>query len=249
MKKKLRAQIKALANQIAEKENTFNSSSIKKMVSELYEKLVVLEYLESQIDGENPIENNDALDSKTFREENWFKEPEPVPQPNHQENLIEPLMEKIKDIVAQMPEESGRIDEMLEEILPQKKTTKNDIEEFASRYQQTPTFERKEDTKFPESIQVQEPNATLSESRAKSINDKVNKGLNIGLNDRLAFIKHLFEGNSEDFTRVLSQVNTLKSYDEAQNFIKGKVKPDYNFWLNKEVYEDRFMNIIEKSFN
>ena len=71
----------------------------------------------------------------------------------------------------------------------------------------------------------------------------------IGLNDRLAFIKHLFDGSNEDYSRVLSQVSTMPNFDEAATFIKGKVKPDYNYWLQKDEFADRFMNIIEKSFN
>lgn len=263
MKKKLREQLTVLAKQLIEEEKTFKTASVKGLVGELYEKLTVLEYLENQLEdnAEKPIAA--ALDSKSFREENWFTEPEPVPQPEHKEDLIEPLMEKIKDIVAQMPEESGRIDEMLDEILPknheteteeiQEKPTvkyvKNDLEEFASNYQKMPEFERKTTELFPKSVEGTEASKTMTESRARSLNDTVNKGLNIGLNDRLAFIKHLFEGQSEDYTRVLSQINTMSDYEEAQNFITGKVKPDYNYWLDKEEYSERFMNIIEKSFN
>ncbi len=187
----------------------------------------------------------------------------PLPQPEHKEDLIEPLMEKIKDIVAQMPEESERIDELLDEMLPKNqeaetaetpgkqtvKYVKNDLEEFASNYQQMPEFERKTLDLFPKSVEGTEASKTITESRAKSLNDSVNKGLNIGLNDRLAFIKHLFEDQTEDYTRVLSQINTMQNFEEAQSFIKEKVKPDYNYWLNKEEYSERFMNIIEKSFN
>ena len=262
MKKKLREQITAIAKKLSEEEKTFKTASIKELVGELYEKLAVLEYLEKQLEDDSE-EITDSLDSKSFREENWFTEPEPVPQPDHKEDLIEPLMEKIKDIVAQMPEESERIDELLDEMLPKNnepahsepqqkpsvKYTTNDLEEFASSYQQTPEFERKAPELFPRSTEGTEASKTLTESRAKSLNDSVNKGLNIGLNDRLAFIKHLFEGQSEDFTRVLSQINTMENYEEAQTFIKGKVKPDYNYWLDKEEYSERFMNIIEKRFN
>jgi len=73
--------------------------------------------------------------------------------------------------------------------------------------------------------------------------------MQIGLNDRLAFIKHLFDGNANDYTRVLSQINTMKTYDEAEAFIKGKIKPDYNYWLNKDEYAERFMTVVEKNFN
>ncbi|HPE84372.1 MAG: hypothetical protein KDC94_09480 [Aequorivita sp.] len=263
MKKKVREQVTALAQLLIEEEKTFKTASVKGLVGELYEKLAVLEYLENQLEDPSEQPTAESLDSKSFREENWFKEPEPVPQPEHKEDLIEPLMEKIKDIVAQMPEESERIDELLDEMLPknhetetaktqEKPTTKyikNDLEEFASSYQQMPEFERKTTELFPKSVEGTEASKTMTESRAKSLNDTINKGLNIGLNDRLAFIKHLFEGQTEDYTRVLSQINTMGNFEEAQNFIKGKVKPDYNYWLNKEEYSERFMNIIEKSFN
>ena len=54
------------------------------------------------------------------------------------------------------------------------------------------------------------------------------KNLQIGLNDKLAFIKHLFEGSSEDYDRVISQLNTTKSLKEAQKLIGDFIKPDYN---------------------
>lgn len=263
MKKKVREQVIALAKQLIEEETTFKTASIKGLVGELYERLAVLEYLENQLEDPAEEPETTSLDSKSFREENWFTEPEPLPQPQHKEDLIEPLMEKIKDIVAQMPEESGRIDELLDEMLPKTpeptpsqveekpvvKYIKNDLEEFAANYQQTPEFERKTTQLFPKSVEGKEASKTMTESRERSLNDSINKGLNIGLNDRLAFIKHLFAGQTEDYTRVLSQINTMENFDEAQSFIKGKVKPDYNYWLNKEEYSERFMNIIEKSFN
>lgn len=263
MKKKLREQITKLAKQIIEDEKTFKATSAKELVFKLYEKLVVLEYLEKQLEDDQDDHTEESLDSKSFREENWFTEPEPVPQPEHREDIIEPLMEKIKDIVAQMPEEGERIDLLLDEMLPnnadetpaEEKVTpvakyiKNDLEEFAANYHTMPEFERKQTQLFTESVEVKETRKIIPESRAKSLNDSVNKGLNIGLNDRLAFIKHLFEGQVEDYTRVLSQINTMENYEEAQSFIKGNVKPDYNYWLNKEVYSERFMQIIEKRFN
>lgn len=264
MKKKVREQISKLAQQLSEEEKTFNTSNIKGLVGELYEKLSVLEYLENQIESSPENTRPTSLDSKSFREENWFKEPEPVPQPEHKDDLIEPLMEKIKDIVAQMPEESERIDEMLDGMIPkfiEDAPTKdniddnrlnpiqNELEEFATNYQQMPEFERKTQELFPPSTQGEKASKTMTESRAKSLNDSLNRGLNVGLNDRLAFVKHLFDGQTQDYTRVLSQINTMESFEEAQNFIQEKVKPDYNYWLNKEEYSERFMNIVEKSFN
>ncbi len=82
----------------------------------------------------------------------------------------------------------------------------------------------------------------------KSLNDRLNQGIKIGLNDRLAFIHQLFEGSNTDFNRVLSQLNTLEDFAEAKSFIQEQVKPDYN-WERKEAYEERFYMIIEKGMN
>ena len=81
-----------------------------------------------------------------------------------------------------------------------------------------------------------------------SLNDTLLKGINIGLNDRIAFVKHLFAGSNEDFNRVISQLNTFDTFDEAQNFVDDMVKPDYNNWEGKEDYGVRFMNLVEKKF-
>jgi len=87
------------------------------------------------------------------------------------------------------------------------------------------------------------------EDKTLSLNDKLNKGINIGLNDRIAFEKKLFGGNAEDFNRVLSQLNTFDSFEEAKGFIVDFVKPDYNNWAGNEEYETRFLEIVEKKFS
>ncbi|CAM3937347.1 hypothetical protein [Flavobacterium weaverense] len=87
-----------------------------------------------------------------------------------------------------------------------------------------------------------------SEPKTVSLNDKLAKGINIDLNDRLAFIKHLFGNSSEDYNRVLSQLITFNTFYETRDFVQEMVKPDYNNWEGKQEYEDRFMDIIEKKF-
>lgn len=83
---------------------------------------------------------------------------------------------------------------------------------------------------------------------SKSLNDRLSGNIQIGLNDRIAFVKNLFNGNQEDYNRVVSQLNTFKSETEAKNFINSMVKPDYN-WSEKEELETRFMEIIERKFS
>jgi hypothetical protein len=86
------------------------------------------------------------------------------------------------------------------------------------------------------------------ESKTVSLNDKLAKGISIDLNDRIAFVKHLFGNSDEDYNRVLNQLITYDNFEEAQNFIEDMVKPDYNSWLGKEDYSQRFIEIIEKKF-
>ena len=87
-----------------------------------------------------------------------------------------------------------------------------------------------------------------SESKTVTLNEKLSKGINIDLNDRLAFIKHLFGNSSEDYNRVLSQLITFDTFYETMDFVQEMVKPYYNNWEGKEDYEERFMDIIEKKF-
>lgn len=225
-----------------------NSSAeeLQQLTRKLYEKLTVQLYLQN-----NAAEINENLQEELPKNA-AEQEPVPVEQPENRENLAEPLIEKIKDIVAQMPDETHQVDEMLDEILPQKKPTINELEDFAAAYQQTPVFERKESTVSDNNLKKeQQPGKTekiKDSTRQKSLNDKLTKNIQIGLNDRISLTKHLFGDNANDYNRVVSQVTTLSSFEEAEQFILHQVKADYK-WEGKEVYLERFLMLIEKRFD
>ncbi len=83
----------------------------------------------------------------------------------------------------------------------------------------------------------------------QSLNDRLSKGIIVGLNDRIAFMNHLFANSSEDYNRVLSQLMTFDTFADAKDFIDNMVKPDYNNWEGKDEYAERFMEIVEKRFS
>ncbi|WP_111707350.1 hypothetical protein [Lutibacter citreus] len=86
------------------------------------------------------------------------------------------------------------------------------------------------------------------EVKSRSLNDTLFKNnLQVGLNDRIAFVKYLFDGSQEDFNRVVSQLNSFKVELDAKNFLTEFVKPDYD-WSGKEEYEERLINLIERKF-
>lgn len=97
--------------------------------------------------------------------------------------------------------------------------------------------------------QISEMASAEIEPKAVSLNETLSKGIKIDLNDRIAFVKHLFGNSDEDYNRVLNQLITYDNFEEAQNFIEDMVKPDYNSWEGKEDYSQRFIEIIEKKFD
>lgn len=95
---------------------------------------------------------------------------------------------------------------------------------------------------------VKEEAAKRTVLKSVSLNDKFAKGITVGLNDRIAFVKHLFGNSDEDYNRVMNQLITYDNFEEAQSFIDDMVKPDYNNWVGKDDYSQRFIEIIEKKF-
>ena len=115
---------------------------------------------------------------------------------------------------------------------------------------ETPVEEEAEEVIETVSISLDEMELPeeAEEPKSVSLNEKLSKGISIDLNDRIAFTKHLFGNDPEDYNRVLNQLITFDTFYETRDFIRDMVKPDYNNWEGKEEYEERFMEIIEKKF-
>ena len=109
----------------------------------------------------------------------------------------------------------------------------------------SPVFEMEASEEIEE-VEKEIPNFEFD--KEISINEAFAKTITFGLNDRIAFEKQLFAGSSEDLNRVVSQLSTFDTFEEAQNFIEDMVKPDYDNWEGKEEYVTRFMEIVEKKF-
>ncbi|WP_298954095.1 hypothetical protein [uncultured Nonlabens sp.] len=176
---------------------------------------------------------------------------------------ISTISKMVEEMPDEVPETSAKIDltgektpyavpteikipefekkETVEEKLPPieindpRKYTKNDLEEITADFQTIPVFERK-------------INDAKADEKPLSLNDRLHKGLKFGMNDRLGFIKHLFNGSDQDFNRVISQLNTMTTFNDAYSFINTMVKPDYNNWEGKDAYADRFMELVERNY-
>jgi hypothetical protein len=243
MKKKIQSELRTIAKRILDSEENIDADSLRSLTAQLYEKVLILNYLEqqsvkSETQTRRPADSS-SLDSKSYREKNWFNDPKPVPQPIYSEEIAEPLIEKIKDIVAQIPQESQKVDDLMNELLPKKENPKNELEDFASHYHETPIFERKDPVD-------KNPEISLKQSSLKEVSEH---RLNIDLKDRHDFVNQLFDSDQEDFNRVLSQINTMSSYEEVKVYIADQIKPEYNNWKDKDEFEKQFMILVEKRFS
>ena len=106
-----------------------------------------------------------------------------------------------------------------------------------------PEFVKPNDVVIPSSLKEE------IEEKPLSLNDQHSKAINIGMNDRIAFVKHLFDDSTEDYNRVLSQLNSFTTKEEAVDFIEEIIKPDYENWVGSEEYAERFMEIVKNKFN
>ena len=138
---------------------------------------------------------------------------------------VAPMMETIKNMVTEMPEP-----ETYEKLFESVGTP--------------PTFMSKKNESIKNKLDTEKD---ISNDK-KNINDQFSKKLSVDNNERLAFIKHLFDGDTINYERVLNQTLTLGSWSEVSNLISSKVKIEYNNWKGKEDIADRFLTVLQKSF-
>ncbi len=74
------------------------------------------------------------------------------------------------------------------------------------------------------------------------------KNWELGLNDRISLTKQLFNGNSGDYVRVISQLSTQENFENAKSFLNDWVKPEYD-WAEQQEFEERLLDLLEAHFN
>lgn len=228
MKRKLKAELIGLASGIISDKNLDDVPQLYEQARRLYEKLAVLNFIEEKLqDMEVDVSKSEVASKFETIASAVLNENKMVPESNpHQEDIIVPGIDTIKHMVSEMPG-GEELEEVLARFMERSEFVKSDMDTV------TPTF------------------ADLaSKAPGKSLNDALTaKNLSVGLNDRLAFVKHLFGDSTEDFNRILSQLNTIESQDRSVEFIEKMVKPEYDNWKGKEEYEARLMALIERRFS
>ncbi len=175
-------------------------------------------------------------------------------------DYTEPIFDKVSDAVPVIEETQSQepaFAEVVEESEEEEIVLETRIEaEDVVESIETPFDLPIEEVKAPAVDLSFEPIFTaateVEETKSVSFETQPENGLRsfqIGLNDRIGFERNLFGGSAEDMNRVVSQLSTFNSYEEAVDFIDEMVRPDYNNWNGKDEYVERFLDIIKRRFS
>ncbi|NVK26419.1 MAG: hypothetical protein HWE14_00175 [Flavobacteriia bacterium] len=234
-----------LCREILDLEGSINPQVLKKL-EELYEEALLANYLQERKNALNTLQKRvmeRAAASANSEDTN-------IPAPKV-EAADEPVKEEMSarqfgDEVKVLPHPEGPPKPApKQEPIPEPKAEEQAAPE--------PTEEKPQPEPEPEKPQaIKPPQEVVDALEAKGPssstgNSRLTK-LNIGLNDRIAFVKQLFMGSQEDYHRVISQINTMDDYNETVDFIQNVVKLDYD-WSEVEETEQRLMDLVANRFN
>ncbi len=237
---KKRTQIEAELAELAEKIGSKSNTEAANAVLDLYKEFALLaaeEHIQGQMDAiQEDLQAQlqariAALQSQT---EIVPKETMPKNAADEEDNQLSlvDVAEEIEKEEAAKAAETDTEEPVLKEV-PQERTVYQ-LEEDDAPSQEVQKEERMVDQAIT--------------GEKKSLNDRLaGDALKFGLNDRIGFVKDLFDGSAEDFNRVVSQLNTLGSLSEAQEFLNTHVVPEYDWAANEETAA-RFMAAIEQRF-
>ncbi|MCM2303019.1 MAG: hypothetical protein NDI80_10385 [Flavobacteriaceae bacterium] len=231
MRKKIETELKALATEILHIAEFTDVEALQKKSLELYEKLTLLKFVDNYF-------------------ETRFEDVEISFSPSKIEEEQDELNKLQVDLKAELlPTEADFFNEKAE-------LSKSEEEEFIDEtfnFLNYPNKQLSLEEELENAISADVASDLFEKSvrvepKSVSLNDKLNNSaIQVGLNDRIAFVKYLFNGSQEDYNRVLSQLNSFDTEDEAKDFLLNIVKPDY-YWNDKLEYEQRFLFLIERKF-
>ncbi len=231
MHKKLEAELVSIAHSILQMKNREDIVALHQKAQQLHEKLAILlfinDYIETTPNASVTKEELIAKVDKVMIEKSTKPIVEVVEKEVVEEKIeVKPIESKPKEVIIETKSEEKT------EPIKSELTLKEELKDTVSVDVTAEMFKKE----------------TIKKDSKASLNDRLmQKKIQVGLNDRIAFVKHLFNFSQADFNRVLSQLNTFTSEKEAKDFIVNKVKPDYN-WSGKEEYEERLLALVERRF-
>ncbi|MCK0130274.1 hypothetical protein MWU59_02065 [Flavobacteriaceae bacterium F08102] len=234
MHKKLEAELVSLAHSILQMKNRHEAIALKEKAKNLYEKLSVLAFVDDYIARTPNLQT--SKDELLRRIEAKIDDPAPSAKPLP---INRPSSSPTK---ATKPEIEREEKEMFQ---PTFDKVKIDIESLKSNQ-----ISSKEE--FRDTISADKTSTLFEDDHVevkKTLNDRLlNSRIQVGLNDRIAFVQHLFNFSQSDFNLALDELNKFDNVHDAKNYILKTIKPKHN-WDGKEEYEERLIALIERKFS
>lgn len=222
MREKVTEQIRQLAEELLEPNHLNDPVQLKLRLRELYEKAVLLEYLHKEtpvqvIQKTEEVHEIMTVSIETTKEEILITEVE---------------RSEISEITREEEEE-----ELLPIFIPKFDAV---IEDFTLKKEFEDAFSLDEAEKLLEAKPVQQKQVSLHDRLSSNT-------IQVGLNDRIAFVNNLFNFSQSDFNKVLYFLNDCKTKEEAIQYVNYNLKPKYN-WKGKEDLVERLMALIDRKF-
>ncbi|MCC5918348.1 MAG: hypothetical protein JJU02_13595 [Cryomorphaceae bacterium] len=216
-----------------------NTAILLENARSLYEKLVIIQH--------------EQLNSNANKSSQQDATPKAQPVPKETKSTKPPIeieeekIEKAKPVedtkLAVEAKTTGKVSEQTE------KSPEPANSEVREKEPEIFVEAKESDTEKAEEKIVSKPKKARDNTPQSShLNQRLQPGsVRVGLNDRIAFVKKLFHGETDDFNRVLSQINSFGTYHEAEAFLQNLVVPEYG-WDLEEEFAKRFLNLVRMRF-
>lgn len=220
MREKVIEHIRLLAEELLETNQLNDPIQLKLRLREMYEKAVLLEYLQKEMPEQVITKTEEVHEIINISFETT------------KEEITISDLEVVKISENQYEEEDD-----VPIFIPKFDAV---IEDFTLKKEFEDAFSLDDAEKLLEAKPVQQ--------KQVSLHDKLSSNtIQVGLNDRIAFVNNLFNFSQSDFNKVLFYLNDCKTKEDALQYVNYNLKPKYN-WKGKEDLVDRLLALIDRKF-
>ena len=217
MQKKVKEELLQLSSRIVNNLDTESVDQLYESARKLYEKLAVLKYIEEKLDHVEVDVSKNEMAQK-----------------------FEKLANAVLFANSGVPESNPHEEDI---IIPGMDTIKHMVTEMNTDVAMDQLF-----SELLNNGELMKDERKVTEGGlAASVLQKQTRKFAIGLNDKVAFVKNLFDESEEDFQKVTQKIAALPSVEQALEYIENKVKREFN-WEGKPDWEERFKAEVSRAF-
>ena len=217
MQKKVKEELRQLSSRIANNLETDSVDELYESARKLYEKLADLKYIEDKLDHLEVDVSKNEIAQK-----------------------FEKLANAVMTANSTVPETNPHDEDI---IIPGMDTIKHMVTEMNTDVAMDQLFSEL----LAAGELINDEKRVIEGGLAASVLKKQTRSFSIGLNDKIALVKNLFDENEDDFQKVIQKIAGLDSEVQALEYIEEKVKSEFN-WDDKPDSEERFKAEVSRAF-